>query len=550
MMLTTKGCAFLMLVSVLLFLCACTSVQTRPVAIIPKPAQMTVQNGSFQLTAETTIVADEGALPEARRLIRQLQPATGFPLEIKTARAGSGPIIELKTDPSLNRLGVEGYRLTVTPRLVSIVAPQPPGLFYAGQSLMELLPPQIFQVTKVSGVDWTIPYVQIEDYPRFQWRGGLLDTSRHFMPIEFVKKFIDLLALHKMNTFHWHLTDDQGWRLEIKKYPKLTEVGAWRKETVVGNMEDKPQKDLKFDGTPHGGFYTQDDAREIVEYARVRHMNVVPEIEMPGHAQAAIAAYPELGNTGQKLEVFTQWGVNENIFNPKESTITFLQDVLTEVMELFPSPYIHTGGDEAVKIQWKASPVAQARLKELKLKDEEELQGYFTRRMDEFLNSKGRRLVGWDEILEGGLAPNATVMSWRGEKGGIDAAKAGHNVVMTPTDYTYFDYYQSKDTNKEPLAIGSYLPLQVVYNYEPIPKEIPREYAKHVLGSQGQVWTEYIPNPKQVEYMAYPRLTALSEVTWTPPEKKDYSDFLGRLETHLKRLDALNVNYRPLDGSK
>lgn len=550
MMLTAKGAIFLMLIWVFFLMCACTSVQTRPVMIIPKPVQMTVQGGGFRLTSETIIVADEAALPEARQLAQQLQPATGFPVEIRNVRAGSGPVIELKTDPSLDRFGPEGYRLTVTPRLVSIAAPQTAGLFYAGQSLMQLLPPEIFQETKVSGVDWTIPYVQIEDYPRFQWRGALLDTSRHFMPKKFVKRFIDLLALHKMNTFHWHLTDDQGWRLEIKKYPKLTEVGAWRKETVVGNMEDKSQKDLKFDGIPHGGFYTQDDAREVVEYARAHHVNVVPEIEMPGHAQAAIAAYPELGNTGQKLEVFTQWGVDENIFSPKESTITFLQDVLTEVVELFPSPYIHTGGDEAVKTQWKASSVAQARIKELKLKNEEELQGYFTRRMDEFLNSKGRRLIGWDEILEGGVAPNATVMSWHGEKGGIDAARAGHDVVMTPTDYTYFDYYQSKDISKEPLAIGDYLPLGVVYNYEPLAKEIPREYAKHVLGSQGQIWTEYIPNPKQVEYMAYPRLTALSEVTWTPPEKRDYSDFLSRLKTHLKRLDALKVNYRPLDGPR
>jgi hexosaminidase len=312
----------------------------------------------------------------------------------------------------------------------------------------------------------------------------------------------------------------------------------------VGRLKDESQDGLKYDGKPHGGFYTQEDIREIVEYARARYINVVPEIEMPGHAQAAIASYPELGNLKEILPVFTRWGVNENIFNPRESTILFLQDVLAEVLDLFPSKFIHIGGDEAVKKQWKSSPEAQARIKELGLKSEEELQSYFIRRMDEFLTAKGRRLIGWDEILEGGLAPNATVMSWRGEKGGIMAAKSVHDVVMTPTDYTYFDYYPTKDTEKEPLAIGGYLPLDVVYNYEPVPKELPSEFAKHVLGSQGQIWTEYIPNPKQAEYMAFPRMTALAEVVWTPREKKDYATFLQRLRLHLKRLDNLDVNYR------
>src|SRR5262249_33294344 len=307
-------------------------------------------------------------------------------------------------------------------------------------------------------------------------------------------------------------------------------------ETLVGRLENESQKDLKFDGTPHGGFYTQDDAREIVAYARVRHINVVPEIEMPGHAQAAIAAYPELGNTGQQLAVATKWGVIENIFNPRETTILFLQDVLTEIVQIFPSGFIHIGGDEAVKTQWKASADAQARIKELELKNEEELQGYFTRRMAEFLSSKGRRLIGWDEILEGGIAPNTIVMSWRGEKGGIAAAQAGHDVVMAPTSYTYFDYYQSKDRDKEPLAIGGYLLLEVVYKYEPIPMEIAPEFAKHVLGSQGQLWTEYMPSPKDVEYMAFPRLAALAEVAWTSREKKNYPEFLERLNSHLQRL--------------
>jgi hexosaminidase len=522
--------------------------QRKPVSIVPKPVQMTLQPGSFQLRPDTTIVTDNASLSEARLLARRLSPATGFPMEIKTSRSRTASTIDMRIDPSLEKLGAEGYRLVVTSQKISIWASATAGLFYAGQSLLQLFPPEIFRAAKVSNISWTLPCVEIEDYPRFQWRGALLDTARHFMPKEFVKKFIDLLALHKMNSFQWHLTDDQGWRIEIKKYPKLTKIGGWRKESLVGRLESESQKELKFDGTPHGGFYTQDDAREIVEYARVRHINVVPEIEMPGHAQAAIAAYPELGNTGQQLEVGTKWGVFENIFNPKESTLLFLQDVLTEILEIFPSKFVHIGGDEAVKTQWKASAEAQARIKELGLKNEEELQGYFTRRMGEFLSSKGRRLIGWDEILEGGIAPDTTVMSWRGEKGGIAAARAGHDVVMAPTGYTYFDYYQSKDRDKEPLAIGGYLPLEVVYNYEPVPKEIAPEFAKHVLGSQGQLWTEYMPSSKQVEYMAFPRLTALAEVTWTSKEKKNYPEFLKRLTGHLQRLAILDVNYRRLDS--
>jgi len=509
---------------------------------------MTLQAGSFRLAPNTVIVADKASLSEGLILSRSLSPATGFPIEVRASSPSGVSTIDMKIDPSLKKLGSEGYRLVVTPQKISIRASATAGLFYAGQSLLQLLPPEIFREAYVSNIDWTLPCVQIEDYPRFQWRGALLDAGRHFMPKEFVKKFIDLLALHKMNSFQWHLTDDQGWRIEIKKYPKLTEIGAWRKETLIGRLEHESQKELKFDGRPHGGFYTQDDAREIVEYARVRHINVVPEIEMPGHAQAAIAAYPELGNTGQQLEVGTKWGVFENIFNPKESTLLFLQDVLTEILEIFPSRFVHTGGDEAVKTQWKASAEAQVRIKDLGLRNEEELQGYFTRRMAEFLTSKGRRLIGWDEILEGGIPPNTAVMSWRGEKGGIAAAQAGHDVVMAPTGSTYFDYYQSKDKDKEPLAIGGYLPLEVVYDYEPVPKEIAVEFSKHVLGSQGQLWTEYMPSPKQVEYMAFPRLAALAEVTWSPKEKKNHPEFLERLTHHLARLTILDVNYHRLDS--
>jgi hexosaminidase len=519
-------------------------------SVIPKPVQIRVQDGEFRLTSATLILVDKYSSYEGQQLSEMLSPATGFPLKVGGAGAAGVPVIEIKLDPSLGKLGEEGYHLTVTPKKVTILAPKPAGLFYGFQSLRQLLPPEIFRRNRVAQVEWTIPCVQIEDYPRFSWRGVLLDSVRYFVPKEFVKKFIDLLALHKMNCFYWHLTDDQGWRIEIKKYPKLTEVGAWRNETMIGRLEDDNARNLKFDGKRHGGFYTQSDIREIVEFGRVRHVNVIPDIEMPGHAQAAIAAYPELGNTGKPVEVGTTWGISENIFNVNESTIQFLQDVLTEVLDLFPSRFIGTGGDEVPKTQWEVSPEAQARIKELGLKNEEELQAYFTHRMDQFLTSKGRRMI-WDEdTMKGGLAPNALVMPWRGEKAGIAAIRAGHDVVMAPDEFTYFDYYQSKDTASEPLAIGGYLPLEVVYNYEPIPKEIPLELARHVLGAQGNLWTEYIPNPRLLEYMAFPRVSALAEVTWTPRDKKDYAEFRQRLPNHVQRLSILDVNYRPLDAEK
>lgn len=518
--------------------------QAKAISIIPKPVTLReVKAEDFVLGSDTVIIADKTLRAKARQLAQMLEPATGFDLQIKGRDLFSSSSIILKVDKSMSRVGNEGYRLVVWPKKITITAQSETGLFYGFQTLRQLLPAEIFRQAKVSDVKWTIPAVDIEDYPGFKWRGMHLDVCRHFMPKEFVKKYIDLIALHKMNRFHWHLTEDQGWRIEIKKYPKLTEIGAWRDETLVGHYSDKPHK---FDGKRHGGFYTQDDVREIVAYAAESHVVVVPEIEMPGHAQAAIAAYPELGNTGEQLKVMTIWGVNPNIFNANEGTILFMQDVLKEVLELFPSEFIHIGGDEAPKKQWEESSDAQARIKELGLKDEHELQSYFIKRMDTFLAEKGRRLLGWDEILEGGLAPGATVMSWRGEKGGITAAKAGHDVVMAPTTYTYFDYYQAEPKN-EPLAIGGLLPLQNVYNYNPIPSELSIEEAKHVLGAQAQVWTEYIPNPKKAEYMAFPRACALSEVVWTPHDKKDYKDFVKRMQEHVQRLDILDVNYRRLD---
>ena len=516
-------------------------------SIIPLPVKLAPRPGHFTITSRTAIWTDGESAAIGHRLARFLEPATGFTFRVLTGGSAPAGSIALRRDPSLKHLGAEGYRLDVRPSGVVAQAPDSAGLFYALQTIRQLLPAEILREATVDGVDWTMPAVAIEDYPRFGWRGGHLDVARHFMPKEFVKKYIDLLALHKFNTLHLHLTDDQGWRIEIKRYPRLTEIGAWRKETLIGRYRPAEKATFKYDAKPHGGFYTQEDASEIVAYARARYMNVVPEIEMPGHVVAAIAAYPELGVTGQPVDVARHWGIFSDILNAEPATVEFMQNVLREVMRIFPGRYIHIGGDEAEKSKWKASDGIQARIKELKLKDEHELQSWFVRQMDAFLASHGRRLVGWDDILEGGLAENAVVMSWRGTKGGIAAARAGHDVVMTPTTHTYFDYYQSKDQANEPLAMGGFISLETAYAFEPIPAELEPQFAKHVLGGQGQLWTEYMPTPKQVEYMAFPRLSALAEVVWSPKDVRNYTGFLTRLRPHLARLRVLDVNFRPPD---
>ena len=514
------------------------------ISIVPEPAKMQRHAGHFTLTPDTVVVADAAAGDVGRLCQAALAPATGFPLDV-VHNVPAGTCIIFQFDATLSDFGAEGYVLTVTPQQIVARAPQAAGLFYALQSLRQLLPPAIFQSEVVADVAWDVPSVTIEDTPRYQWRGAMLDVARHYMPKAFVLKFIDLLALHKLNILHWHLTEDQGWRIEIKKYPRLTEIGAWRKETLMGHLRNSDT--MTFDGVRHGGFYTQDDVREIVAYAQARHVTVVPEIEMPGHAQAAIAAYPELGNLADPVEVRTYWGISKTIYNVEPSTLAFLQDVLDEVLTLFPSTFIHIGGDEVPKEQWQESAAAQARMQELGLANEAALQSYFIRQMDVFLTARGRRLIGWDEILEGGLAENATVMSWRGTEGGVAAAMAGHDVVMAPTKSTYLDYYQSKDKANEPLAIGGYLPLDKVYAFEPLCPGIDDEHAHHVLGAQAQLWSEYIPTPEMMEYMAFPRLCALAEVVWSPAECKDYAGFLARLNAHVQRLDALNVHYRALD---
>jgi hexosaminidase len=515
------------------------------VSIIPQPESLTVGRGQFKLSATTVIYADGPTTDVARRFAASLVPATGLTIPVRAGAAAAPTGIRVIRDQRLTRLGDEGYELVVAPRLVTIRAREAAGAFYGLQTVRQLLPPEIFREARVDSVAWIIPALRIVDKPRFTWRGAHLDVCRHFMPKEFVKKYIDLLALQKMNTFHWHLTDDQGWRIEIQKYPRLTQVGAWRTQTLVGHQPGGDSTTWQYDGKRHGGFYTQDDIREIVAYARDRFVNVVPEIEMPGHALAAIAAYPELGVTGQPADVGMRWGVYANILNADESTVTFMQDVLTEVISLFPSKFIHVGGDEADKALWKTSPRIQERIRELGVKDEHELQSWFIRRMDAFLTEKGRRLVGWDEILEGGLAPGATVMSWRGTNGGIEAARSGHDVIMAPTSHTYLDYYQSKNTLGEPLAIGGFLPLETVYSFDPIPAELEPQHQSRILGGQGQLWTEYLEGPKQVEYMAFPRLTALAEVLWSQKPRRNYTDFLARLDEHLRRLSILDVAYRP-----
>ena len=423
----------------------------------------------------------------------------------------------------------EWHTVQVRPDGITVSAPTEEGLFRGSRTVVQLL-----EHGRASG---TLPCLSITDHPRFGWRGMHLDVCRHFFGVEFVKKCIDLLARYKMNSFHWHLTEDQGWRIEIKQHPKLTEVGAWRKGSQVG-----PYSRREYDSIPYGGFYTQAEIVEVVEYARARHINVVPEIELPGHAMAALAAYPHLGCTGGPYEVQRGWGVFEDVFCAgNDSVFDLLEDVLIEVMELFPSPYIHIGGDECPKEAWKACAKCQGRMKSKGLKDEHELQSYFIQRIERFVNERGRKIIGWDEILEGGLAPNATVMSWQGTEGGIAAARSGHYAVMSPGSHCYFDHYQGDPAN-EPLAIGGYTTVQKVYSYEPIPAELKPEEHKYILGAQGNVWTEYILTSDHVEYMAVPRMLALAEVLWTPKEKRNEADFIARLEQEFPKLEAMKVN--------
>jgi hexosaminidase len=503
--------------------------------IVPAPARLVPGAGVFPVSAGTVVVVSDPGNAELRALrdllVGHLARSFGVPVTGGDAPADGGAgTIALTLDTAASP-SPEGYRLEVTPQAVTLRARAPAGLFYGIQTLAQIPP--------AGEAPRGVPAVLIEDAPRFPYRGMHLDVGRHLFPVELIKRYIDLMALYKMNTFHWHLTEDQGWRIEIKRYPRLTAVGAWRKETILQKNFDP----YVGDGVPYGGFYTQDQVRDIVAYAKQRYVTIVPEIEMPGHSKAALAAYPELACTPGPFEVSTVWGVDPDIYCPSEQTFQFLEDVLTEVMALFPGTYIHIGGDEAPKDRWRASALAQDVIKREHLKDEDELQSWFVRRIERFLIAHGRRLVGWDEILEGGLAPEATVMSWRGMDGGIAAARQGHDVIMTPGSHVYFDHYQGEPAY-EPLAIGGYTPLDRVYGFEPVPDSLTPAEATHVLGAQGNVWTEYIETPDYVEYMVLPRMLALAEVVWSPKTRRDWNDFVTRLPAQLRRLDALDVRYR------
>ncbi len=512
-------------------------------AIAPLPAKMRAGNGYFLMDEKIKILTNSKNFPHFdpfKVFNEAFEKKSGYALSFihgKEALKDSSHLI--KVTLAYNMENKEAYNLKVESSGILITAGTELGVFYALQTLRQIMRLDAVLDAADQHKHWSVPLVDIYDQPRFGYRGMHLDVSRHFLPVEFVKKYIDLLAYYKMNYFHWHLTDDQGWRIEIKKYPKLQEVGAWRDETLIGRFSDQPER---YDGTRYGGFYTQDQIRDVVKYAADRAVTIIPEIEMPGHALAALAAYPQLGCTPGPYKVGTKWGVFDDVFCPSDSTFIFLENVLDEVLALFPSQFIHIGGDECPKTKWMESKFCQDLMKKEGLKNENELQSYFIERIEKYLNAKGKTIVGWDEILEGGLAPNAVVMSWRGFQGGIDAAKAGHNVIMTPGDYCYFDHYQS-DPLEEPIAIGGFTSVEKVYSFDPIPTELTLGEAKHILGGQGNVWTEYMATPEKVEYMSYPRAIALAEVLWTPTERRSWPEFAKRLSQHLDRLDGMHVNY-------
>ncbi|MEG2790606.1 MAG: glycoside hydrolase family 20 protein [Odoribacter sp.] len=492
--------------------------------VIPLPQKIaTIEGQPFVINDGLTILYPEGnekMQKNAEFLAAYMKEITGKNYVVKAGTEGEGAII---LSLGLEVTNPEAYQLKVTDKTVTIAAPTEAGVFYGIQTLRKSLP-----VVKNVGI--VLPSVEINDAPRFGYRGMMLDVGRHFFPVECIKKYIDILALHNINRFHWHLTDDQGWRIEMKKHPELTSIGSQRKETVIGHNSEK------YDGIPYGGFYTQEEAKEVVAYAQDRYITVIPEIDMPGHMQGALSAYPELGCTGGPYEVWTMWGVSEDVLCAgNDKTLTFIDDILGELIEIFPSEYIHVGGDECPKVRWKNCPKCQAKIKALGLKAdgrhsaEDRLQSYVIAHAASFLNERGRKIIGWDEILEGGLAPGATVMSWRGMNGGIEAAGQQHNAIMTPTTFLYFDYYQTNNRENEPMAIGGYVPIEKVYSLEPIPEILKPEERKYIIGVQANLWTEYIPNFEQVEYMVMPRIAALSEIQWTQPEQKNYQDFIQRI---------------------
>ncbi|MER6088477.1 beta-N-acetylhexosaminidase [Streptomyces bluensis] len=524
--------------------------------LLPKPRKVVAGSGEVRLTAHSQLYAGTGAEGVGHWLCTVLRQATGLPLrEGRELDDTCGDGIGLRIDSGL---APEEYRLVSDSTGVLIEGGSAAGVFWGAQTLRQLLGPDAYRRAPLSrDRAWAVPYVTIEDSPRFRWRGLMLDVARHFMPKDGVLRYLDLMAAHKLNVFHFHLTDDQGWRLEIERYPKLTEIGSWRARTKFGHRASP-----LWEEKPHGGYYTQDDIREIVAYAAERHISVVPEIDIPGHSQAAIAAYPELGNTDvidtTSLTVWDTWGINKNVLAPTDNTLRFYEGVLEEVLDLFPadvaefSSFVHIGGDECAKDQWRRSPTAQQRIEALGLAGEDELQSWFIRHFDTWLTARGRRLIGWDEILQGGLAPGAAVSSWRGYHGGITAARAGHDVVMCPEQQVYLDHRQHGGAD-EPVPIGYVRTLEDVYRFEPVPPELTPEEARHVLGTQANVWTEVMEDPARVDYQTFPRLAAFAEVAWSSlpaPGERDFADFEHRMSAHYGRLDALGVAYRPPAGPR
>jgi len=536
-----------------------SAADTNTPAIIPNPAKLQQLEGVFTLTPTTRIIVDAPSRETGEYLATKLRKSTGYPLKVSRtlfSRSVKGDIL-LTTKAADAKLGAEGYELVVTTNSVVIRAPTQAGLFYGVQTLLQLLPPEILSSNVINGVNWQMHCVQIEDQPRFKWRGLMLDVSRHFFTKEEIKRTLDLMAMHKFNTFHWHLVDDQGWRIEIKKYPKLTSVGAWRTNaSLIRPRHGKPPvtvhpawaEPTAFgpDGR-YGGFYTQADIREVVAHAAARHITVIPEIELPGHSVAALAAYPELNCFGGPFNADIGAGVLPGVYcTGSEQPFAFLQDVLNEVVPLFPAKYVHIGGDEVQKQTWKKCPKCQARIKAEGLKNEEELQSYFIRRIEKFITAHGRTMIGWSEILQGGIAQNAVLMDWIG--GGKEAASSGHDVVMTPKSHCYFDYYQSRELALEPRAIGGYLPLEKVFAFEPIPDGLDAQHESRVLGAQANVWTEYIASQAHLDYMIFPRLCAMAEAVWSAKGERDWNDFVRRLPSHERRLNQLGVNYRRAGG--
>ena len=530
------GLAGLFAAGLMLFSCS-SEVKEANYQIIPIPQEIVMgQDGAFTLANGTKVLYPEGnekMQKNAQFLADYVKELTGNTLSVEAGTDGKGIVLQVTP----NEAQPEGYQLKVSADKVVVNGGSEAGVFYGIQTLRKSIPAG-------QGINVSLPAVEINDAPRFSYRGAMLDVSRHFFPVEDIKSFIDMLALHNINRFHWHLSDDQGWRIEIKSRPLLTEKGSKRTETVIGRNSGK------YDGIPHEGFYTQEQIKEVIAYAADQHITIIPEIDLPGHMQAALHAYPELGCTGGPYEVWTQWGVSDNVLCAgNDDVLKFIEDVFTEIVELFPSEYIHVGGDECPKTRWKECPKCQARIKELGIKGdskhtaEEYLQSFIINHAEKFLNSKGRQMIGWDETLEGGLAPNATVMSWRGEGGGIEAAKQKHDVIMSPNTYLYFDYYQTKDIDNEPLAIGGYLPLENVYNYEPMPKSLTPEEQKYIIGVQANLWVEYVATLAHIQYMELPRMAALSEIQWSGADKKNYECFLSRLPQLTSLYDVKGYNY-------